>query len=78
MQSAGVSPGETQEVQGREAHRSTQSLQAELIETRTAFRKIKWPTTANKIAWQDFDKNISEIVNIPAKTLNLSFGLNGQ
>ena len=66
-QRAGVSPGETQEVYGQEAHHSAQSLQAEETETRTAFRKIKWPTAANKKTWHDFDTSIGEIVNISAK-----------
>ena len=67
MQHAGVSPGETQEVQGWEAHHSAQSLQAEVTETHTEFRKIKWPTATNRNAWQDFDTNIGEIVDIKAK-----------
>ena len=40
-QHTGISPDETQGVLGREAHHSTQSLQAEVTETRTEFRKIK-------------------------------------
>ena len=67
MQPSGVSLGRTQKVQGREAHHSTQSLKAEVMETHTAFRKIKWPTAANKSAWQDFDTNIGETVKISAK-----------
>ena len=67
IQRAVVSLGETQEAQGRKAHHSAQSLQAEVIETDTAFRKIKWPTATNKNAWQDFDTNIGEIINISAK-----------
>ena len=56
-----------QEVLGLEAHDSTQSFQAEAMETHTAFRKIKWPTAANKKAWQDFNTNIDKIVKISAK-----------
>ena len=37
----GVSPSETQAEQGWEAYHSTKSLQAEVMETCTAFRKIK-------------------------------------
>ena len=37
------------------------------METRTAFRKIKWSTSANKNAWQDFNTNIDEIVKILSK-----------
>ena len=54
-------------MQGGEAHHSTQPLQAEVMETRTAFRKFKWPTAANKNVRQDSDKNIGEIVKIPAR-----------
>ena len=66
MQHAGVSPGEMQEVQDQEAHHSAQSIQAEVIETLTAFKKIKWPTTANKNAWHDFNTSIGKIVNVSA------------
>ena len=62
-----VSLGETQGVQGQEAHHSAQSLRAEITETSTAFRKIKWPTTANKNTWHDFDTSFSEIVNFSEK-----------
>ena len=54
-------------MQGREAHHSAKSLQVEVTETRTEFRKIKWPTAANKNAWHDFDTSIGEIVNISGK-----------
>ena len=50
-----VSPGEMQEVKGREVHHTTQSLQVEIMKTRTAFWKIKWPTAAPKNAGQVFD-----------------------
>ena len=63
----GVSPGEMQKVHGQEAHHSAQSLQAEVTETCTAFRKIKWPIATNKNAWHNFDISIGEIVNLSVK-----------
>ena len=66
-QCIGVFPGETQEVQGQEAHHSAQSPQENVTETCTVFRKIKWPTAANKNIWHDFDTSIGEVVNISTK-----------
>ena len=70
-QRTGVSPGETQETQGREAHHSAQSFQAEAQvppkTLNTAGNKIKWPAAADKKAWNDFDSDICEILTVSAK-----------
>ena len=59
-----------EEVQGQEAHHGAHSLQAEVMETRTVFRKIKWLITADKTPWHDFDTSIGKIVNISAKGIS--------
>lgn len=66
QQRAGIFPGETQ---GREAHHSAQSLQAEVqVGPDTPFRrKIKWPPASNKHAWHEFDVDISEILKITSR-----------
>ena len=70
-QCTGASPGETQEAQGREAHHSAQSLQAEAQvppkTSNTVGSKIKWPAAADKKAWNDFNSDICEILNVSAK-----------
>ena len=70
-QRTGASPGETQETQGREAHHSAHSLQAEAQVPRktsnTARNKIKWLAAADKKAWNDFDSDICEILTVSAK-----------
>ena len=67
-QRTGASPGEMQEAQGREAHHSAQSLQAEAQvppkTSNTAGNKIKWPAAADKKAWNDFDSDICETPTI--------------
>ena len=67
-QSAGTSPGRTEEVQGQESYHSTQSLQASVPLTlgKESRKKIKWPP-ANKGAWQDFDNDICEIIQSATK-----------
>ena len=71
MQHAGIPPGETQEVQGREANHSAQSLLAgaqDLPGTPKTFgKRIKWPAATDKKAWHDFDEDNSEILEITAK-----------
>ena len=70
-QRTGASPGEMREAQGREAHHSAQSLQAEAqvppYTSNTAGNKIKWPAAADKKAWNDFDSDICEILTVSAK-----------
>ena len=70
-QRTGASPGETQETQGREAHHSAQSLQAEAQvppkTLNTAGNKIKWPAAADKKALNDFNWDICEILTVSAK-----------
>ena len=60
-----------QGVQGREAHHSAQSLQAEAQNQsgtpKTFGKRIKWPATTDKKAWHDFDEYISEILEITSK-----------
>ena len=67
----GVSPSERQEAQGREAHHSAQSLQAEAQvspkTSNTVGSKIKWPEAADKKAWNDFDSDICELLKVSAK-----------
>ena len=70
-QRAGIPLGVTPEFQGREAHHSAQSLQAEaqdLPDTPKTFEKtIKWPATTDKKTWHDLDQFISEILEITSK-----------
>ena len=71
MQCIGISPSEMREVQGQEAHHSTQSLQAETQNSpgtlKTFGKRIKWPTATDKKVWHDFDEDISEILEITSK-----------
>ena len=68
-QRAGASPGKTKEVQGQESYHSAQSLQASVPLTlgKESRKKIKWPPANNKEARQDFDNDISEIIQSATK-----------
>ena len=58
MQSVGISLGEMQEVQGQEAHHSTQSLQPEVQNSPSTCRKF-----GKKIKWPQIKEDIREMTS---------------
>ena len=67
-QRTGQDPDQTQEKQGQEVHHSTQSLHANVAPKSTSTTtNIKWPPSNSIGDWQNFDKDVCEIVRLSSK-----------
>ena len=67
-QSTRQDPDQTQEKQGQEVYHSTQSLHANVTPKPTSTTtNIKWPPSNSIGDWQNFDKDICEIVHLSSK-----------
>lgn len=68
-QRTGTRPGKTKERKDQESHHRVQSLQVRVspspgMESR---RRIKWPPAYNKEAWQNFDNDICELLQLTSQ-----------
>ena len=67
-QCTGQDPDQTQEKQGQEVHHSTQSLHANVTPKSTSTTtNIKWPPSNSIGDWQNFGKDVCEIVCLSSK-----------